>query len=238
MEALYCEDLPFLFESRDEKISPLPSPNPDKFSQPPPFVPQTLAPEISVDPSSSDASDFTRNPRYKTEICRNFKERARCIYGEQCQFAHGRRELRDVVRNNKYKTKLCQKYWVAGYCAYGPRCNFLHDEDKQMSGVALIEYGLTHKKDSRLCAVENVMFTNRSPVSFLEMENYDSLDQMVSGSCDQKVLEKYCFGSAEGSETSEIDWPKPGSDTEFEWPIASSIASELDWPKISDLSND
>ena len=68
------------------------------------------------------------NPRYKTEICRNFKERSRCVYGDKCQFAHGRRELRDVVRNSKYKTKLCQKYWLVGYCAYGPRCNFLHDE--------------------------------------------------------------------------------------------------------------
>merc|ERR1712066_827848 len=40
------------------------------------------------------------NPRFKTEICRNFKD----------------------------KTKLCQKYWISGYCAYGPRCNFLHEE--------------------------------------------------------------------------------------------------------------
>lgn len=72
--------------------------------------------------------DRQQNPRYKTEICRNFKERSKCIYGDKCQFAHGRRELRDVVRNSKYKTKLCQKYWLVGYCAYGPRCNFLHDE--------------------------------------------------------------------------------------------------------------
>merc|ERR1712226_1182709 len=68
------------------------------------------------------------NPRFKTEICRNFKERNKCIYGDRCQFAHGRQELRDVVRNSKYKTKLCQKYWISGYCAYGPRCNFLHEE--------------------------------------------------------------------------------------------------------------
>ena len=73
-------------------------------------------------------NDKFLNPRYKTEICRNFKERSKCIYGDKCQFAHGRRELRDVVRNSKYKTKLCQKYWLVGYCAYGPRCNFLHFE--------------------------------------------------------------------------------------------------------------
>lgn len=69
-----------------------------------------------------------KNIRFKTEICRNFKERGSCIYGDQCQFAHGRQELRDAIKGNKYKTKSCQKYWIAGYCAYGPRCNFLHLE--------------------------------------------------------------------------------------------------------------
>ena len=80
-----------------------------------------------------DREDFVNrtyrsaNPRFKTEICRNFKEKGTCLYGELCQFAHGKHELRkDVVRHSKYKTKLCQKYWIAGYCAYGPRCNFIH----------------------------------------------------------------------------------------------------------------
>jgi len=69
------------------------------------------------------------NPRYKTEVCRNFMEKGTCLYGELCQFAHGNNELRkDVARHSKYKTKLCQKYWIAGYCAYGPRCNFIHQE--------------------------------------------------------------------------------------------------------------
>lgn len=71
------------------------------------------------------------NPRFKTEICRNFKEKGTCLYGELCQFAHGKHELRkDVVRHNKYKTKHCQKYWINGYCAYGPRCNFIHKEQE------------------------------------------------------------------------------------------------------------
>lgn len=69
------------------------------------------------------------NPRFKTEFCRNFREKGVCLYGDLCQFAHGRTELRqDVVRHNKYKTKLCQKFWIHGYCAYGPRCNFIHQE--------------------------------------------------------------------------------------------------------------
>jgi len=77
-------------------------------------------------------SSSNSNPRFKTEICRNFKEKGTCLYGELCQFAHGKHELRkDVIRHNKYKTKLCQKYWISGYCAYGPRCNFIHDTDRR-----------------------------------------------------------------------------------------------------------
>merc|ERR1719350_1611350 len=80
------------------------------------------------------------NPRFKTEICRNFKEKGTCLYGDLCQFAHGKNELRkDVVRHNKYKTKLCQKYWIAGYCAYGPRCNFIHQEKEGLANLANIQ---------------------------------------------------------------------------------------------------
>ena len=97
---------------------------------------------VNLSPANERASSFhtfgrdgdaastvyqSANPRFKTEICRNFKEKGTCLYGDLCQFAHGKHELRgDVVRHAKYKTKPCQKYWVAGYCAYGPRCNFVH----------------------------------------------------------------------------------------------------------------
>jgi len=83
-----------------------------------------------------EQSQAPSNPRFKTEICRNFKEKGVCVYGGLCQFAHGKHELRqDVVRHTRYKTKLCQKYWIAGYCAYGPRCNFVHQEmEKHVRG--------------------------------------------------------------------------------------------------------
>jgi len=83
------------------------------------------------------------NPRFKTEICRNFKEKGTCLYGDLCQFAHGKHELRgDVVRHSKYKTKPCQKYWVAGYCAYGPRCNFVHQEVDRKTALQLLSEGV------------------------------------------------------------------------------------------------
>ena len=76
-------------------------------------------------PSKNETKNFVkknRRLRIREEHVMN------SLLGDKCQFAHGRRELRDVVRNTKYKTKTCQKYWKVGYCAYGPRCNFLHDE--------------------------------------------------------------------------------------------------------------
>jgi len=85
--------------------------------------------EVSYEYAGELLSNEPSNPRFKTEFCRNFREKGTCVYGDQCQFAHGKVELRpDVVRHSKYKTKLCQKYWIAGYCAYGPRCNFIHKE--------------------------------------------------------------------------------------------------------------
>lgn len=65
--------------------------------------------------------------RFKTEICRNFKEKGHCLYGDLCQFAHGKdvsvscsgmflvlvffslQEMRNVGQHSKYKTKRCQK---------------------------------------------------------------------------------------------------------------------------------
>lgn len=87
-----------------------------------------------------EPEDKDKNNRYKTEICRNFKERGTCIYGNQCQFAHGRQELRDAVKGNKYKTKYCEKYWLTGYCAYGPRCNYIHSETDETCDINAVTY--------------------------------------------------------------------------------------------------
>ena len=60
---------------------------------------------ILLNASTTDASGVS-NPRFKTEICRNFKEKGTCLYGDLCQFAHGKHELRvsrvDVTLNMNY----------------------------------------------------------------------------------------------------------------------------------------
>ena len=69
--------------------------------------------------------------RYKTELCRPYEEHGTCKYGDKCQFAHGRAELRPVVRHPKYKTDLCKTYHTTGLCPYGPRCHFIHNDDER-----------------------------------------------------------------------------------------------------------
>ena len=54
---------------------------------------QLLAEEESQHNATIDNSGVP-NPRFKTEICRNFKEKGTCLYGDLCQFAHGKHELR------------------------------------------------------------------------------------------------------------------------------------------------
>jgi len=72
--------------------------------------------------------------RYKTELCRAFSEHGACRYGDRCQFAHGRADLRAVARHPKYKTDLCRTYHSTGLCPYGPRCHFIHDETSALGG--------------------------------------------------------------------------------------------------------
>lgn len=66
--------------------------------------------------------------RYKTELCRPFEESGFCKYGNRCQFAHGRHELRTVDRHPKYKTQLCKTFHTTGLCRYGKRCHFIHND--------------------------------------------------------------------------------------------------------------
>ncbi|AUF82320.1 CCCH-type zinc finger domain-containing protein [Tetraselmis virus 1] len=68
-----------------------------------------------------------KNTHVKTEICKQYKEKGWCSYGNKCCFAHGYKELRhyvDIVP--QYKTNLCKNYHKNGECPYGHKCLFIH----------------------------------------------------------------------------------------------------------------
>lgn len=127
--------------------------------------------ENSNDNPNLDILGEDKNSRYKTEMCRNFKERAYCMYGDQCQFAHGREELRDALRNNKYKTKTCQKYWVTGYCAYGPRCNFVHFENTEN------------------CDIKSSMSSNSQLLTEFEKQKFSFSSEMSPATSDEELVD-------------------------------------------------
>lgn len=71
------------------------------------------------------------DPKYKTELCKSFRDTNFCPYGNRCRFAHGKSELFiKALETNKYKLKECNSFKENGFCLYGSRCNFKHGENK------------------------------------------------------------------------------------------------------------
>ena len=84
----------------------------------------------------------SQNSRYKTVLCKHFDSPQGCSYGEKCQFAHGKHELRfldnkispnfsnKVTSNQRnalnYKIVKCKNWEKDGTCKYGGHCTFAH----------------------------------------------------------------------------------------------------------------
>jgi len=73
-----------------------------------------------------------RSKLYKTQLCETYKEFGECKYGSNCQYAHGKEELREKpapYRPSAYKTVRCKNYWSKdSICPYGSKCRFIHEE--------------------------------------------------------------------------------------------------------------
>jgi len=90
-------------------------------------TPETDASVHSAQRNIDIEAELSRQNLYKTELCRSWVESAMCKYGNKCQFAHGRHELRPVIRHPKYKTEICKTFHTNGTCPYGKRCRFVHN---------------------------------------------------------------------------------------------------------------
>lgn len=52
--------------------------------------------------------------KYKTELCKNWIETAKCRYELRCRFAHGQDELTQAAvigYNEKFKTNNCRTFY-------------------------------------------------------------------------------------------------------------------------------
>lgn len=67
------------------------------------------------------------DPKYKTELCKNYLKFGFCTYKGKCRYAHGEDELVSKnISNKNYKRKRCHKFNNSGFCPYGERCQFIH----------------------------------------------------------------------------------------------------------------
>eukprot|EP00439_Symbiodinium_sp_Y106_P007024 s5908_g1.t1 len=66
---------------------------------------------------------------YETTLCKFF-EKGKCSRGNNCNFAHGRRRLRD--KPDLAKTKWCAAFLESGSCPLGAQeCPYAHDRDEK-----------------------------------------------------------------------------------------------------------
>lgn len=84
-----------------------------------------------------------KNKNYKLKLCSNYEKKGLCNYGDNCNFAHGKNDLRkkkcynyencwnehcnfEHAENwNPKRNKIC-KYYINGFCKNENICNFNH----------------------------------------------------------------------------------------------------------------
>lgn len=77
--------------------------------------------------SSSKNQKYLNTQLYKTELCASYIKLGACLYGQKCQFAHGKEELKEVDRPSNWRSKPCVNWTQFGSCRYGKRCCFKHE---------------------------------------------------------------------------------------------------------------
>lgn len=103
------------------------------------------------------------DPKYKTELCKSFRDTNFCPYGNRCRFAHGKKELFNKnLDTNKYKQKQCNSFKESGYCQYGSRCNFKHGEAK-LDNIKRTYYGYLLKISYMEEDLNTIMHQNDNP---------------------------------------------------------------------------
>lgn len=134
--------------------------------------------------------EFQQDPKYKTELCKTYKETGSCAYGNKCRFAHGKHELFDkIISCKKYKQKECASFYKNKFCNYGHRCHFKHEERK------LNEIERSYFTFSLMCLEkikeEDVWTMNENEITNTIQETSPVLKQSILSRCaNNKVNER------------------------------------------------
>ena len=65
--------------------------------------------------------------KFRTELCKMFEINGTCKFGKNCNFAHGKENIREnLFKKSGYKKRICKNFFQKGFCMYGNRCQFSH----------------------------------------------------------------------------------------------------------------
>lgn len=127
------------------------------------YVPASGTPVGSKKEEEAVELDVYNQGMFKTELCNKWQETGACPYGENCQFAHGIKELRPVIRHPRYKTEVCRMVLAGDICPYGHRCHFRHSLTEEERLMA--EAPLSHWRRQLNTANKNCEFIYSSLIS-------------------------------------------------------------------------
>ena len=66
--------------------------------------------------------------KFRTELCKMYEINGTCKFGKNCNFAHGKENIREnIFKKSGYKKRICKNFFQKGFCMYGNRCQFSHD---------------------------------------------------------------------------------------------------------------
>ena len=65
--------------------------------------------------------------KFRTELCKMYEINGTCKFGKNCNFAHGKENIREnLFKKSGYKKRICKNFFQKGFCMYGNRCQFSH----------------------------------------------------------------------------------------------------------------
>ena len=129
-------------------------------------------------------SEHIKDPKFKTEMCKNWEKSSSCPYNNKCRFAHGKDEKMIKIHelNPNYRAKDCHNFFKFGFCNYGRRCCFKHDERKINEETQEIDIKILLKlrnpaEKKRLSVFQEVCGEIKTPkVILFKDEKVDSLN--------------------------------------------------------------
>lgn len=92
-------------------------------------------------------NEYVKDPKFKTEMCKNWEKTQSCPYFDKCRFAHGKHELmkKESHSDPNYRFRDCLSFFKYGSCNYGRRCMFKHDERKINESTSMKDLSLLLK---------------------------------------------------------------------------------------------